>query len=275
MSRKNRKILSDTIIIFCMTIVCVAFLMPYAWMLINSIKPRAEILKAKNFWPQKPTWDNYITVFKEAPMLAWFKNSVFVTVVGTLIVLFTSSIAGFVFAKYEFKGKNFWFIFILATMMVPAQVTMIPSFMLIDKLHLYDSLWSLIIPGMVMGTGIFMCRQFAEDIPTALCEAATIDGASDFYVYSRIILPLIRPALGALTIFTFLAKWNDFLGPLLYLGSTKKMTLPLALNFFTGRKTSDVGAVMAAAALVMLPVTIVYLAMQKQFVKGIAITGMK
>lgn len=275
MSRRGRKKLADAIVIAVMLVIAVIFLMPYVWMILNSLKDKVEIMKAKTFWPKEFTVKNYVTVFTQSPILSWFKNSVVVTVVGTLLVLFTSSIAGFVFAKYNFKGKNALFMIVLATMMVPAQVTMIPSFLLIDRLHMYDTLAALIVPSMVGGFGIFLCKQFIEDIPNALCEAAAIDGASDLYVYSRIIIPLVRPALGALTIFTFLGKWNDYLGPLLYLSDPKNMTMPLALNFFSGKNTSDVGAIMAASVLVTLPVTIVYLCLQKQFIKGIAITGMK
>ena len=275
MTRMGRKKLADTIIIAVILFVGILFIMPYVWMILNSFKDRIEIMKAKTFWPDEFTISNYITVFEDSPIISWFKNSVLVTVIGTLLMLFTSSIAGFVFAKYEFKAKNMVFLFVLATMMVPAQVTMIPSFLIIDALHMYDTLAALIVPTMVGGFGIFLCRQFIEDIPSALCEAASIDGASDFYIYSRIIVPLIRPALGALTIFTFLSKWNDYLGPLLYLSDPKNMTMPLALNFFAGQKSSDIGAIMAAATLVTLPVTIVYLCLQKQFIKGIAISGMK
>lgn len=275
MTRMGRKKLADTIIIAVILFVGILFIMPYVWMILNSFKDRIEIMKAKTFWPDEFTISNYITVFEDSPIISWFKNSVLVTVIGTLLMLFTSSIAGFVFAKYEFKAKNMVFLFVLATMMVPAQVTMIPSFLIIDALHMYDTMAALIVPTMVGGFGIFLCRQFIEDIPSALCEAASIDGASDFYIYSRIIVPLIRPALGALTIFTFLSKWNDYLGPLLYLSDPKNMTMPLALNFFAGQKSSDIGAIMAAATLVTLPVTIVYLCLQKQFIKGIAISGMK
>ena len=275
MTRMGRKKLADTIIIAVILFVGILFIMPYVWMILNSFKDRIEIMKAKTFWPDEFTISNYITVFEDSPIISWFKNSVLVTVIGTLLMLFTSSIAGFVFAKYEFKAKNMVFLFVLATMMVPAQVTMIPSFLIIDALHMYDTMAALIVPTMVGGFGIFLCRQFIEDIPSALCEAASIDGASDFYIYSRIIVPLIRPALGALTIFTFLSKWNDYLGPLLYLSDPKNMTMPLALNFFAGQKSSDIGAIMAAATLVTLPVTIVYLCLQKQFIKGIAISGMR
>lgn len=250
-------------------------LVPFVWMLLLSFKLQAEIAQANTILPDVWTIRNYFRVFDTVPILHWFRNSVLVTVSATAIILFTSTLVGFVFAKYKFPGKNLVFWFILATMMVPPQTTMIPSFLLINGLGLYDKLPSLVVPGMVGGFGIFLCRQFIEDIPDSLCEAAVIDGAKDFYIYTRIIIPLIRPAIGALTIFTFLQYWNDYMLPLLYLNNPRNMTLSLAISFFSTQRTADIGAIMAAATLVMFPVTVVFLAFQKQFIKGIAIAGMK
>ena len=250
-------------------------LVPYVWMLLLSFKLQAEILRANTFLPKVWTLRNYFRVFEVVPIVRWFFNSVAVTVSATAIILFTSTIVGFVFAKYEFRFKNLLFWFILATMMVPPQTTMVPSFLLINWLGLYDKLPSLVIPGMVGGFGIFLCRQFIEDIPNSLCEAALIDGANPFFVYFRIIIPLIRPAIGALTIFTFLTFWNDYMLPLIYLNRIGNMTLSLAISFFSTQRTTDVGAIMAAATLVMMPVTVVFFVFQRQFIKGIAITGMK
>ena len=266
---------AEIAIIIVMLIIGIIFMLPYIWMLLDSFKPMKEIVKGKSFWPEDFTFKNYDTVFNGAPIFAWLRNSAVTAVSGTLIMLFTSSIAGFVFAKYEFKGKNVLFLFILATMMVPQQATMIPSFLLIKKLGLYDNLASLVLPRMVGGFGIFLCRQFIMDIPDDLMDAAQIDGAGDFYIYYRLILPLIMPAMSALAIFTFLGLWNEYLGPLLYLSKTTNMTMPLALSFFSSQRAKDIGAIMAAATIIMLPVTAVFLAFQKQFVEGIAITGMK
>ncbi|MCL2866365.1 MAG: carbohydrate ABC transporter permease [Clostridia bacterium] len=275
MSLFKHKQFYQIFVIFIMLLIGILFLMPYAGMMLNSFKDRAEIMKGQTFWPAKFILTNYETVFTKAPMLNWFKNSVITAVSGTVIMLITSSLLGFVFAKYHFKWKNAFFFVILATMMVPAQVTMIPSFILIQGMGMYDKLSALIIPRMVGGFGIYLCRQFIEDIPDSLCEAASIDGAGHLFIYFNIIIPLILPALSALAIFTFLERWNDYLGPLLYLSDPKNMTMPLALNFFSSQRQSDVGAVMAASALVMLPVTVLFLSLQKQFIKGIAITGMK
>ena len=274
-NRQNHKKVYNVIVILVMMLIGLIFILPYVWMLLNSFKPLTEIAKGKTFWPKQWTMKNYHTVMTQAPIWKWLRNSVITSVSGTVIMLVTSSLAGFVFAKYSFKGKEFIFMFILATMMVPSQTTMIPSFLLVQGLGMYDSLLALIIPRMVGGFGIFLCRQFIMDIPDELVEAAHIDGANDMFIYSRVIVPLIRPALGALAIFTFLGQWNDYLGPLLYLSRTANMTMPLAINYFSSQHLSDVGAIMAAATLIMLPVTVVFLSFQKQFVEGIAITGMK
>ena len=150
-----------------------------------------------------------------------------------------------------------------------------PSFLIIQKLGLYDNLFAIVFPSLVGGFGIFLCKQFIEDIPDSMVEAASIDGAGNMRIFFMVILPLIKPTLSALAIFTFLGKWNDYLNPLLYLSDISRMTMPLALSFFTSQRTSDLGGVMAAATLVILPVTIVFLCFQKQFVRGISITGMK
>ena len=263
------------LIYFFLSIFAAIMLIPFVWMLLLSFKFQTEISQANTILPNVWTLRNYFRVFEVVPIIRWFFNSVAVTVSATALILFSSTLVGFVFAKYQFRAKNIIFWFILATMMVSPQTTMIPSFLLINKLRLYDRLPSLVIPGMVGGFGIFLCRQFIEDIPNSLCEAARIDGAKDFYIYFRIIIPLIRPAIGALTIFTFLQYWNDYMLPLLYLNRIESMTMSLAIAFFSTQRTTDVGAIMAAATLVMLPVTVVFLVFQKQFIKGIAIAGMK
>lgn len=275
MSMRGRKLWVQGVIIAIMLLIGVLFFVPYMGMIFNSVKEKAEIMRGKTFWPDKFILDNYNTVFTKAPIFSWFQNSVVSSVIGTVAVVFTSSIAGFVFAKYDFRWKNAIFWCILATMMVPAQATMIPTFLLVQGMGLYDSISALIVPRLVGGFGIYLCKQFIEEIPDSLCEAAAIDGASDMFVYRRVILPLIGPALSALAIFTFLEKWNDYLGPLLFLSNPKNMTMPLAISYFNGQRQSDVGATMAASTLVMLPVTVVFLCFQKQFIKGIAITGMK
>ncbi|MDR3138309.1 MAG: carbohydrate ABC transporter permease [Treponema sp.] len=252
-------------------------LMPYIWMLFNTFKKTQELLRNPyRMLPIQWTLSSYATVFKRTPFFGWFRNSVTVTVSVTLIVLLSSSITGFVFAKFRFPGRNILFWIILASMMVPFQTTMIPNFLIVNQLHLYNTLFALIVPAMVSGFGIFLCRQFCEGIPDSLWEAALIDGASNLGIYFNVMLPLLRPCLAALAIFTFLGSWNEYLQALIMLENVKNMTLPIALSYFTnGAHTVDVSACLAAAALIMLPVTIVFLFFQKHFIKGAAISGMK
>ena len=275
MRKINRKLLSNIIIIIFMSLFCSVFMLPYVRMILDSFKTRVEIMKGTTMFPKKFILDNYRMVFQKTPIVNWFFNSLWTSTLVTVVTLFTSSLAGFVFAKYEFKGKQLIFWFIMATMMVPAQTTMIPSFLIIQKLGLYDNLFAIVFPSLVGGFGIFLCKQFIEDIPDSMVEAASIDGAGNMRIFFMVILPLIKPTLSALAIFTFLGKWNDYLNPLLYLSDISRMTMPLALSFFTNQRGSDFGGVMAAATLVILPVTIVFLCFQKQFVRGISITGMK
>ena len=268
--------IAKAVIILAVCIILLVILMPYIWMLLTSFKSTSEIMKNPGkIIPIDWTLSGYHKVLTQSPFFKWLQNSIVVTASVTVIVLFTSSIAGYIFAKYHFRGKEFLFWIILASMMVPFTVTMIPNFLLINELGLHNTLWALIVPMMVSGFGIFLCRQFCEDIPDSLCEAAKIDGAGDFYIYWKIILPNLGPCLGALAIFTFLESWNEYLRPLIMLEKMESMTLPVALSYFTNQHYNDYSSIMAAAALIMIPVTVVFLLLQKYFIKGIAITGMK
>lgn len=264
------------VIIALLLVVALVVVAPYILMLLSSFRTTAEMMKnPATIFPIEWTLGGYTKVFARAPIFRWFLNSLTITSSVTVSVLFTSTIAGFVFAKFKFSKKELLFWILLATMMVPSSVTMIPSFLIINWLGLYNKLAALIVPSVVSVFGIFLARQFIDDIPDSLCEAALIDGCGAWGMYFRVILPQIRPAISALAIFTFLGTWNDYLGPLIMLTDVERMTLPLALTFFNTNHSMDLGATMAAAALVMLPVTVVFLLFQKQFVKGISITGMK
>lgn len=276
MVKKKKNVLIRLLGLLFALAVIFAVVLPYLWMLLTSFKSTPEIMKNPGkILPINWVLSGYEKVLTKSPFFKWFMNSLVVSVSVTLIVLFTSSVAGYIFAKYNFRLKNFLFWLILASMMVPFSVTMIPNFLIINELGLYDSLGSLVVPMMISGFGIFLCRQFCEDIPNSICEAARIDGAGDFYIYFTIILPLLRPCLASLAIFTFLESWNEYLMPLIMLEKVDSMTLPVALSFFSSQHGNDLSATMAAAALVMLPVTIVFLIFQKQFIKGIALTGGK
>ncbi len=247
----------------------VATLLPFFYIMVSSLKTDAELRKTPpDFFPQQPTLKHYITILTDEniPIERNVANSVFVSLSRVFITLFTSSYAGYIFAKYHFKGKNLAFGVILIQIMIPFQVVMIPSYLLIVRFGLIDSLWALIIPSMVNAYGIFMMKQFIESMPAELMDAARIDGASEFGIYARIILPQMGPPLASLGIFTFMDTWNDYLWPLIVLTSPEKRTIPLLLVWFQTQHTSNQGLVLAASILTLLPIFFVYIFLQRWIV---------
>jgi multiple sugar transport system permease protein len=193
----------------------------------------------------------------------------------TAMNLLTSSVGGYIFANFEFPLKRPLFILILITLMIPFPVLLIPNYIIANRLGVLNSLWALILPGMVSAFGIFLMRQFAAGIPRDLIEAARLDGASEWSIFARIILPLMRPALAALGIFTFLASWNDYLWPLVAINDLDKSTIPLALQFFNDFRATRYDLIMAAATMAVIPVLIVFLIFQRQIVKALVLAGMR
>lgn len=277
MKLKRKKIKPIYIILFIgLFLISLFMILPFFWMLSNSLKSTKEILlDPKHLIPVNFTISGYVKVLTKSPFFYWLRNSLFITITNTTVILLTSTIVGFVFSKFQFRFKKTLFLLVLATMMVPSHTSMIPGFLLINALGLYNTAGALIIPSFVNAFGIFLSKQACDDIPNELIEAARMEGASNWSIYTRIVIPLIRPTIGALTIFTFLNYWNDYLNPLIMINDIKKMTLPLALSYFSSQHTADLSATMAASALIMLPVIAVFLLFQKQFIKGIATTGMK
>jgi len=253
---------------------------PLVWMFSASFKPLNEIYKyPPTLIPEKLRIDNYTRLFTEWPFLRWYGNSLFVAIVLTIAVLFFTSLAGYAFAKYRFKGSNALFIILLGSTMIPFQVTLVPLFILNSRLGWTNSYLALIVPFMAPAIGIFLMRQFIFSIPIELIEAARIDGASEFGIYWRIVLPLSRPALAALAILTFLGAWNSFIWPLAVLHTQKAMTLPVGLASAIGGVTSGreppIGASMAAATLVTIPVILIFIAVQKQYIAGLTAGSVK
>ena len=247
----------------------VATLLPFFYIMVSSLKTDAELRKTPpDFFPQQPTLKHYLTILTDEniPIERNVANSVFVSLSRVFITLFTSSFAGYIFAKYHFKGKNLAFGVILIQIMIPFQVVMIPSYLLIVRFGLIDSLWALIIPSMVNAYGIFMMKQFIESMPAELMDAARIDGASEFGIYARIILPQMGPPLASLGIFTFMDTWNDYLWPRIVLTSPEKRTIPLLLVWFQTQHTSNQGLVLAASILTLLPIFFVYIFLQRWIV---------
>jgi multiple sugar transport system permease protein len=228
-----------------------------------------------SFWPEAPTLDNFRTVLNEAPYGTWYRNSMVVATAVTAMNVLTSSLGGYIFANFDFPLKRLLFILILITLMIPFPVLLIPNYIIASRLGVLNSLWALILPGMVSAFGIFLMRQFAAGIPRDLIEAARLDGASEWSIFARIIVPLMRPALAALGVFTFLASWNDYLWPLVAINDLDKSTIPLALAFFNDFRATRYDLVMAAATMAVIPVLVVFLIFQRHIVKALVLAGMR
>jgi len=260
----------------CLIGLSVLTLAPLVWMVSASFMSSGEASTyPPKFLPDQPTIQHYHTLFKNLNLFRYILNSGIVAVSVTVISLFFNSMAGFAFAKYRFPGKDKLFRLLLAAMVIPAQVTMLPLFLILNKLGLVNTYWGVIIPGMASIFGIFLIRQYIFSIPDSLIEAARMDGAGDFYIYWRIILPLCKPILVTLMIFTFMTSWNDFLWPLIVMTRDSMYTLPVALANLMGEHTQDTELMMAGAVITILPVLIVFMALQRYYIKGIMLGGVK
>jgi multiple sugar transport system permease protein len=252
-------------------------IIPFLWALSSSFKSLEEIVSGTiNFIPKDFTLENYKTIFiKQELFPRWLFNSVFVGVSITLLNLLFNSMAGYALARLSFPGKRTLFVMILAILMIPGQVTMIPNYLILKELGWLNTYQGLIVPGMVNATFIFMMRQFFINFPKELEEAAELDGLNKFGTFFRIVLPMAVPALAAQAIFVFMGSWNDFMKPLIVMSDPELFTLPLGLNTFKGQYISYWNYIMAASMVFTLPVLIIYAFFNKYFMKGISFTGDK
>lgn len=251
-------------------------LIPFAWMLSASLKLNQDIFVFPIKWiPEIPQWQNYKIIWTKIPLLKFIMNTVKITLIVTAFQLLTSSFAAYAFAKMEFKFKNHLFLAYIATIAVPWQVYMVPQYIFMRQMHLNDTHLAIIILQAFSAFGVFLMRQFYCGIPDSLCEAARVDGMSEYGIWARIMLPLSKPALSTLVIFTFVSTWNDFLGPMIYLRTQEKKTLQLGLRMFISQYGAEYGLIMAASVIALIPVLVVFLSLQKYFVKGIAMSGVK
>ena len=250
---------------------------PYVWMMVTSIKPIEEIQAfPPSFIVHNPTLEPYRDLFSMMPMMRYMFNSLFVAGSITLFIIFATSLAGYAFAKHDFWGRDQLFFIFIGSLMIPWQVNIIPGFVIVKNLGWLSTYKGLIIPAMAWcAFGIFLNRQFIFSIPDDLIDAAKIDGCSEFMIYCKVILPLIKPVIATLAIFTFLQQWNNFVWPLVIVHNPDIRTLPLALNVLTGQFGANFGMVMAGAVVATLPMLVVYLLFQKYIIKGVAMTGLK
>lgn len=255
----------------------IAVMSPFFWMALSSVKSEGEIRRVPpTWWPEAPTLDNFRDLFERLDFPQFFTNSALVATAVTIGNLVFCSMLGYVLAKSEFAGKRLLFQLVLGTLMIPGMVTLVPLFVLVANMGLVNTYGGLILPFLAAPFGVFLMRQFFLGIPDELIDAARVDGAGEFRIFVRIVMPLAKPALATLAILTFLGSWNNFLWPLVVATTEDKYTLPVALALYsTGQNQTDYGLLLAGAVVVVVPVLIVFLLLQRYFVQGVAMTGIK
>lgn len=274
--KKTWHVFGKVLLYTALILMSLIMLVPFVWMLSASLKYNKDVFSFPIQWiPQNPRWENYHDIWTEIPMAKFMLNTVKLTIIVTILQLLTSSFAAYAFAKLNFRFRDTLFLAYVATIAVPWQVYMIPQFLMMRSMGLNDTHLAIICLQAFSAFGVFMMRQFYRGIPDELCEAARIDGMSEYKIWFKIMLPLSKPALSTLTIFTFVATWNDFLGPLIYLRTESKKTIQLGLRMFISQYGSEYGLIMAASVCSLIPVLIVFLSLQKYFVAGIATSGLK
>ncbi|OWO94070.1 sugar ABC transporter ATP-binding protein [Rhizobium esperanzae] len=273
----GRKVTAKTVLLYAIIVtVTIVMLMPFAWMLSASLKLSRDVFAFPIEWiPSQPQWQNYVDIWTKIPLALFIYNTSKLTIIVTLLQLLTSSFAAYAFAKLNFPYKNTLFLGYIATIAMPWQVYMVPQFLLMREFGLNNTHLALICLQAFTAFGVFLMRQFYMSIPTELCEAARIDGMNEYQIWARIMLPLSKPALSTLTIFTFVSTWNDFLGPMIYLTKTELKTVQIGLRMFISQYSAEYGLIMAASVVALIPVLVVFLSLQRFFVEGIASTGLK
>ncbi|MEY8356274.1 carbohydrate ABC transporter permease [Lachnospiraceae bacterium 54-53] len=273
---KLKKRVSGILIFLLILSVALITLFPFYWMFITAVKPVGEIFAfPPKLWPSKFIFGNFLESLKMADFGTYYKNSLIVTAVATSITISINLLAGFAFAKYNFKGKTVCFMIVLSTLMIPLQVTMIPNFIIASKLGIRNSYLGLFLPPCAEAFGLFMSRQFIEEIPNELLEAGRIDGATEFGIFTRIILPNVKPLISVLAIFTVMWRWNDLQWPLIMVSKGEYYTVQLGLSMLNGAQYINWNHLMSASLISTIPVIIVFLIFQRQFVQGIASSGIK
>ena len=275
--RKDGRYFVKRILLYMLILALAAvMLVPFLWMISASLKLNKDVFTYPVKWiPEKLEWSNYSKIWKEIPLLLFFKNSAKLTIIITAIQVFTSSFAAYAFAKLHFKGRDLLFVLYICTIAVPWQVYMVPQYIMVGKMSLTDSHLGMIMMQSFTATGVFLMRQFYTSIPDELCEAARIDGLTEYGIYFWVVLPLAKGGIATLIISSFVTVWNDFMGPLIYLSSLEKKTLQLGLRMFISQYSSEYNLIMAASIVSLIPVFVMFAALQKFFTEGIAASGIK
>lgn len=261
-----------------MILVCTAVTMifPFVWMVSTALKPDNELYRfPPNLIPNKVMWSNLSRAWSSGPFNRYLFNTVLITIITTIITLLLSSLGGVAFGKYKFRGQNLLFAMILGVMMIPPQVTLIPNYLILRALGGLNTYWGVIIVSVVNPFGIFLVRQYMQSIPDELMDAARIDGCNEWLIFWKILLPLMKPVLGTLAIFSFTDNWNSFMWPLIVMDAQEMYTLQVGLAFFRGQHQVYPNLIMAVNVVAIIPVLAIFLAFQKYFVQGIQLSGMK
>ena len=270
------RIIGKTLLYILLISVSIFTLLPFVWMISSSLKLDREVFIYPIQWiPETPRWENFALIWQKVPLLTYTKNTATIALIVTFLQTLTSSFAAYAFAKLTFKGRDTLFLAYIATIAVPWQAYMLPQFIMMRSMGLYDTLLALVILQAFSAFGVFLMRQFYQSIPNELCEAARIDGLSEYGIWARIMLPLSKASIATLVIFTFIGTWNDYMGPMIYLTTDANKTIQVGLRRFIQENSSDYHLIMAASLCSLLPVSIVFLCLQKYFIEGIATSGLK
>jgi ABC-type glycerol-3-phosphate transport system permease component len=276
-SRRRTDITSQLAIVGILSLGAVIMLLPFAWMIATSLSRQADIAMPRlpRLWPPDPSFFNYTIAMQNLPLVRYYTNSLIVVGGSTVGYLLFSSLTGYAFAKGRFRGKQILFIAFLTTLLIPFETRMIPLYLLMKDLHLNDSLFALIVPFLVGGFGTFLMRQYITTIPDDLIHAARVDGASEFLIFWRIVLPLCVPALAALAVLNILWRWNDVLWPLLVISDPNKYTVTLGLAFEGKSQGTYTGVALATATIAIVPVLVAFVVLQRRIISGITVGGVK
>ena len=275
MVRKKRPV-KKILMYLLLIVLTVITLIPLLWMLSASLKLDSEVFSVPIKWiPEDPQWENYLKIWEKIPLATFTFNTRKLTVLVTVIQVLTSSFAAYGFAKCKFRGRNVLFLCYVATMAIPWQVYMLPQYSIMNVFHLVDTHIGYILMQSFTAFGVFLMRQFFISLPDELLEAARIDGLSEYGIFAKIALPLSKSSIATLVIFSFVTIWNDYMGPMIYFNTETNKTLQLGIKMFVGQYATEYGLVMAVSVLSLIPVLLIFLLGQKQFVQGIASSGIK
>ncbi len=266
----------DAVIWVLLVVGALVMVFPLYWMFATAVRPKSELFNGHfSLFPSRLVWSNFSDAWHKLPWTEFYINSFAIALIAVVVTVFINLLAGYTFAKYKFPGRDIIFLAMISTLMIPIQVIMVPEFLITSKLGLVNSWWGVILPRTAEAFGLFMVRQFMVSIPDELIEAARLDGASEFGIFRRVILPLSGPVIAVLTIFTFMWRWNDFAWPLVVLQSKSAYTVPLGLNLMKGQYFTDWTGLMSMSLLSIIPILLVFIFFQRYFIQGIASTGIK